>query len=132
MVAGSRPFSSKNREQMFRDILKKPVQMKAFFSRELSDLLKNLLMIDPAKRLADVSAVKAHPFFTGLDWEACAHKVIPPPFKPAIFSDKDLRYFDTAFVSEAPVDSPVESALNINQKAANRYDGFTYKEGSQF
>lgn len=128
MLAGAPPFYSKNREQMFRDILNKPVQPKPHFSPNLSDLIRGLMQVDPAKRLSDPGTVKHHPFFAEWDWERCVRRELPPPFKPAISGDKDLRYFDKVFTGEAAVDSLVDSSLNATQRAANRYDGFTYKE----
>ena len=47
MLAGAPPFYSKNREDMFKQILNTPVTMKPFFSDGAADLLKNLLLIDP-------------------------------------------------------------------------------------
>ena len=126
MLSGAPPFYSKNREQMFRDILQKPVQMKSHFSPHLCDLLRNLMLIDPARRLADPGVVKRHPFFAGLDWDKCERKELPPPFKPVIAGEKDLRYFDKMFTGEKAEDSMVDSALA--RKTENKYDGFTYKE----
>lgn len=116
---------------MFRDILNKPVQIKPHFSPNSADLIRGLMQVDPVRRLSDPVAVKQHPFFVGMDWGKCQRKELPPPFKPAISGDKDLRYFDKVFTGEAAVDSLVDSSLNLNQRAANRYDGFTYKEAAR-
>ena len=70
MLSGAPPFYSKDREQMFRNILNKPVVMKPYFTDSAADLLKNLLQIDPTKRLTTTSAIKSHPFFETIDWSA--------------------------------------------------------------
>lgn len=46
MLAGAPPFYSKNRDQMFRNMLTKPVDMKPHFSAQAVDLLKQLLQVD--------------------------------------------------------------------------------------
>jgi serine/threonine protein kinase len=43
MLSGAPPFYSKNREEMFKSILNRPVEMKAYFSDSSADLLKQLL-----------------------------------------------------------------------------------------
>jgi serine/threonine protein kinase len=69
MLAGSVPFYSKNREEMFKNILNRPAEMKPYFSDAASDLLTKLLQIDPTKRLKDPKTVKRHPFFASVNWE---------------------------------------------------------------
>jgi len=49
MLSGAPPFYSKNRDQMFRNILTRPVEMKSHFSWQSVDLLKKLLQVDPRK-----------------------------------------------------------------------------------
>jgi serine/threonine protein kinase len=70
MLSGAPPFYSKNREEMFKNILNKPVEMKPYFSEAASDILKNLLQIDPLKRLSDGVTARAHPFFKSIDFVA--------------------------------------------------------------
>jgi serine/threonine protein kinase len=45
MLAGCPPFTTKNREQLYKDILNKPVKMKSFFSSQAISLLTDLLQI---------------------------------------------------------------------------------------
>jgi hypothetical protein len=72
--------------------------------------------------------MKRHPFFSNVDWEALYARQIKPPFKPKITGAADVRHFDPYFTHEKAVDSYVDSALSIRAKAANKYDGFTYKD----
>jgi serine/threonine protein kinase len=70
MLSGAPPFYSKNREEMFKNILNKPVEMKPTFTDQAADLLRSLLQIDPSKRLSDPKIMKAHAFFKTIDWTA--------------------------------------------------------------
>lgn len=127
MMTGAPPFYSKNKEQIFRDVLSKPVPMMPHFSPALCELLGGLMQIAPEKRLAEAEVVKRSAWFGDLDWERCMGKELEPPFKPAISSEKDVRYFDKLFTGEDPKESPPSNSLDSAQKAANRYEGFTFK-----
>ena len=60
-------------------------------------------MADPNKRLGggpgDVEEIKAHPWFSGVDWNLILNKQIKPPFKPRISSQEDLKYIDETFTN---------------------------------
>lgn len=87
MLSGSHPFKSKrkNKKQIFTQITDEPVAMLPGFSDEASDLLENLLKIDPEERLGsenDAEDIKKHPFFSKIDWEKVYNKQHSPPYKP--------------------------------------------------
>ena len=46
----------------------------AFLPKAAKDLIKGLLQRDPTKRLCSAAAVKAHPFFAKVDWDAVKDK----------------------------------------------------------
>lgn len=46
-----------------------------------------LLTVDPKERLGyndDANAIKAHPFFAGIDWDRLLAKEVTPPFIPKV------------------------------------------------
>ena len=45
MLSGAPPFYSKNRKQMFKNILNKPIPMKSDFSPAAKSLIKGLLKV---------------------------------------------------------------------------------------
>jgi len=75
----------------------------------------------------DVEAVKAHPFFEGLDWEALYRRQIEPPWRPPMRADAagDTANFDGEFTSEPVCDSVVSHSAMLSASAP-RFDGFTY------
>ena len=85
------------------------------------------MQIYAEKRVSDAETVKRYAWFQGLDWERCMRKELEPPFKPAILGDKDVRYFDKVFTAEEPKESPATNSMDSAQKAANRYEDFTFK-----
>ena len=46
MLTGTPPFYSRDRYQMFKNILEKPLEIKSYFSTEAVSLLQGLLNID--------------------------------------------------------------------------------------
>jgi len=126
MLSGAPPFYSKDRNQMFRNILEKPVEMRPFFSGEAKSLLSGLLTIEPAKRLSNPLDIKAHAFFRDIDWSKLSKKLIKPPFKPKLLNDKDLRHFDRMFTEESIQETP----LNKMVPKGNTFQNFTYEKGN--
>ncbi|CAD8064466.1 unnamed protein product [Paramecium sonneborni] len=123
MLAGAPPFYSKDKTQMFKNRLEKPIEMKEWFSNAARSVLNGLLQNDPTKRLGANGSqeIKDHEFFREIDWDKLYNKQIQPPFKPKVFGHKDLRHFDDMFTQEPPQDTPI----NKMQKYET-YERFTF------
>mgnify|MGYP001241825338 CR=1 FL=1 len=80
-------------------------------------------MRDPEKRLTDPSKIKAHAWFSGIDWDKLVAKEITPPFIPPVKNAADIRMVDPEFTS---ID--VQEALSDGEsgEAQPNFDGFTY------
>lgn len=125
MLSGAPPNYSRNRDELFRNILTKPVEMKPHFSVSGCDLLQHLLQIDPKQRLSSAKTMKEHSFFSSISWPDLQSKSIKSPFKPVISHNKDMRNFDRMFTDEKAVDSVSEQPL---EGLSNKYPGFTYQD----
>ncbi len=73
-------------EQMLR-ACSQHVTYSRSLSNEARDLLRQLLIVDPAKRGGNltpngISDLKAHPWFKSIDWDKLKAKSIPAPFQP--------------------------------------------------
>eukprot|EP00744_Colponema_vietnamica_P007642 GILI01010975.1.p1 GENE.GILI01010975.1~~GILI01010975.1.p1 ORF type:complete len:345 (+),score=81.06 GILI01010975.1:98-1036(+) len=134
MLTGVPPFYSRNRKQMFDNILRGTLMLKPYHSTEARSLLQGLLNRNASKRLGsgneDAEEIKRHPFFRGVDFEKMQRREIPAPFKPHLLGNIDVSNFDTSFTNEPVVDSPVESSLALTDKERNRFTGFTYVPSS--
>ncbi|KAF1606356.1 UNVERIFIED_CONTAM: Protein kinase C-like 1B, partial [Eudyptes robustus] len=42
-------------------------------------------------------AIRAHPFFREIDWDALEDRKVRPPFKPRIKNRRDVNNFDADF-----------------------------------
>nr|CAD7453921.1 unnamed protein product [Timema tahoe] len=71
------------------------------------------------------AAIRVHPFFREIEWEALENRRVKPPFKPKIKSKKDVLNFDTEFTKEEPVLTPVNADVvrSINQE---EFKGFSF------
>jgi serine/threonine protein kinase len=85
MLVGFPPFYSPNREQLFKNIENAKVRVPARVSSTARDLIKKLMKRNLDKRLGfknDATAVKNHPFFATVDWDAVLRKETVPPIPP--------------------------------------------------
>jgi serine/threonine protein kinase len=67
---------------VFNNILSGDVKFSPQISTDLKSLITELIYKDKNKRLKLVEAIKAHPFFNGVNWSDVAEKTTDPPFKP--------------------------------------------------
>lgn len=125
MLSGRAPFANKNRNQMLKNIMEKPVEMKPYFSEDAKGILKLLLCINPKKRLGssekDAEDIKADPFFASINWKAMEERAIEPSFKPQVTKVDDCGNVDNLFLDEQVVDTPTN-----NKGREVDYIGFTY------
>lgn len=90
---------------------------------------------DPLHRLGSNGAadVKAHPFFSSIDWDALLRLEIPPPFNPLNFQNaKDSLNF-ASDITSLPLDfiEAFESDYSEDLVPANTFEYYTY-EGTSF
>ncbi|XP_018907976.1 protein kinase C isoform X1 [Bemisia tabaci] len=131
MMAGQPPFEADNEDDLFDSILRDDVLYPVWLSKEAISILKGFMTKNPAKRLGCVAseggdaAIRNHPFFKDVDWEALENRNVKPPFKPKIKSKKDVLNFDSEFTKEEPTLTPVkqEVLISINQ---DEFRGFSF------
>ena len=139
-LTGLPPFYHPNLQTMYDMIRTATLEFPPDFTPDTRDFIARLLERDPTRRLGnvpgdgDVEAVKAHPFFGGIDWEALYARRIDPPWRPAIKPTDaagDTGNFDREFTSEPVLDSVVSlHSSGLLSTSAPRFDGFTYQAPS--
>ncbi|XP_018322875.1 protein kinase C [Agrilus planipennis] len=131
MMAGQPPFEADNEDDLFESILHDDVLYPVWLSKDAVSILKGFMTKNPAKRLGCVAAqngeaaIRVHPFFKDMDWQALEQRKIRAPFKPKIKNKKDALNFDAEFTKEEPVLTPVnvEVVRSINQ---DEFKGFSF------
>ena len=98
-------------------------------SSECQDLLKKIFVLDPDKRLGggpgDYEELTAHPWFNGVDWDAITKKSVKPPFKPKLASEIDVRYIDSTFTEQLPMETP--ESMAEGSLMGGKWEGFDYE-----
>lgn len=127
MMAGLPPFYAKTTSAMYEKILNATISFPKHFSDPAKGLLTKLLERDPSRRLghSGSAAIKSHPFFEDINWDALYRKELEPPFLPPMSenSQLDTSNIDVEFTAENPCDSPADRPPNQLQ-----FSGFTYSD----
>uniref|UniRef100_A0AC35U9L6 Protein kinase C n=1 Tax=Rhabditophanes sp. KR3021 TaxID=114890 RepID=A0AC35U9L6_9BILA len=130
MMAGQPPFEADNEDDLFEAILHDDVLYPVWLSKEAVSILKAFMTKNPLKRLGCVQsqggedAIRAHPFFREIDWDALEARKMKSPFKPKIKSKRDVNNFDSDFTKEEPALTPTDSSIvkSINQEEFVGFD----------
>ena len=130
-LAGYSPYKEA-RVKIDIKIYKKKLEQDPLISDCAFDLIKKLCTFDVNKRIGkNVSDIKNHPFFKGIDWIKLEKKEITPPYKPKIKYAGDVGNFDTMFTemslnsTKRNVETLVNGANTI-KSSKNTYADFTY------
>eukprot|EP01064_Diplonema_japonicum_P003650 TRINITY_DN1234_c0_g5_i1.p1 TRINITY_DN1234_c0_g5~~TRINITY_DN1234_c0_g5_i1.p1 ORF type:complete len:447 (+),score=67.08 TRINITY_DN1234_c0_g5_i1:42-1343(+) len=123
MVVGMVPFYSPNMNEMYEEILTKPV---AFEGEDISltgqQFCARLLERDVTKRIQSTDDMAGHPYFEDIDFEKLVRKEIKAPFVP----EADREYNDV--VSGRTAHSVVSRAPCLTN---NDFENFTYDASEQ-
>ncbi|GMH86655.1 hypothetical protein TrVE_jg10699 [Triparma verrucosa] len=107
MQAGRTPFYDKNRKIMFFNIMNSTPQFPLSFSEKACSVLRALLTVDPSKRLgvSSISDLKAHKFFSSIDWDKLFAKEIRPVYIPDVSNELDCKYVPKTYLRAEAKDS---------------------------
>ncbi|RLN60186.1 hypothetical protein BBJ29_001430 [Phytophthora kernoviae] len=122
MVNGSPPFAtnhdSDSHYALYTRILSGKIYWPRHLQAPLKDLLRKMLLPDPAKRLSDVESIKNHAWFEGVDWSIVPLCQVIAPHPPTLNCAGDTNNFD-----DYP--SSTEETLPLDNDTA-RYDFRTF------
>eukprot|EP00041_Stephanoeca_diplocostata_P013677 m.241797 g.241797 ORF g.241797 m.241797 type:complete len:354 (-) comp19425_c0_seq1:360-1421(-) len=98
MAAGFPPFWHSQPIKIYEMIVQGKFKSQAHFSKELRDLLKNLLQGDITKRFGmlrnGTNDVKDHKWFSSMDWIALYHRELKPEYVPKVRGAGDASHYD--------------------------------------
>mmetsp|Transcript_18009 Transcript_18009/g.30664 ORF Transcript_18009/g.30664 Transcript_18009/m.30664 type:complete len:151 (+) Transcript_18009:903-1355(+) len=146
MLCGKPPHFSRDKTQLLRDLVEKPVPMKGYFSPEAKSLLQDLLQRDPKFRLGsamregdpdDAEAIRNHPFFRNIDWKTIKTRSHRAPFIPQVQGREDTSQIDQMFTREQLEETYVDPnkmrmELNLAQREQTHFEDFTYQKKASF
>jgi hypothetical protein len=113
MLARRHPFKSPSNQQLetLRNICALPPALGRDLTHPAQSIILHLLAKDPDARLCGLGAVKADPFFEGLDWDAVYHRRVPAPYVPSLRSREDTACFPQYYTDERV---PYSEVLALN------------------
>lgn len=92
-IEGIPPFFGNEPTEVFEAVIRGKYEWSDGVSPQLRDLVNGLLNTDPDARFG-LEEVRAHPFFTGIEWDTQVHE--DAPFQPVRDNDTDTCYFRNA------------------------------------
>jgi serine/threonine protein kinase len=127
MIHGLPPYYNRNREKMYRSILHDPLQFPDHMSRDCRDFLGGLLDRKPTQRLGynGVDEIKAHQYFSNIDWEKLDKLEMEPPFKPKVKGEHDVGNIDETF-------RQMPAAVTMTPAGAKQLTEAAQREGKDF
>jgi serine/threonine protein kinase len=129
MLVGAAPFKIPKGSYLSADLYKKKVNIPEYVTPEAKDLIKQLLVPNPKRRLGygvdGAKKIKEHKYFEDIDWDDAWNQKLTPPFIPQLNGETDLRYFDKMFTNEQIEGSKVSEAPS-SIVPSNDFKGFTY------
>ncbi|KAF1816091.1 Pkinase-domain-containing protein [Eremomyces bilateralis CBS 781.70] len=97
-LVGQPPFWDQNPMKIYEQIIEGNIRYPSAMSPDARDLIAKLCTVDTSKRLGNIrgraAAVKAHPWFRGVDWDAVFHRKMQGPIVPQLQGPADTRHFD--------------------------------------
>eukprot|EP01100_Stratorugosa_tubuloviscum_P001005 TRINITY_DN1224_c0_g1_i1.p1 TRINITY_DN1224_c0_g1~~TRINITY_DN1224_c0_g1_i1.p1 ORF type:complete len:511 (-),score=212.74 TRINITY_DN1224_c0_g1_i1:67-1599(-) len=131
MLVGYPPFHAENQRETYRKIMNWRKTLRFPEDCEISPIAKDLVLslcCDSSQRLGrnGVEEIKAHPFFTGINWDTIREQ--KAPFIPQLTSLTDTRYFDEFEEIDDDEDSFPTIGTNgqVPKKPDFRFFGYTY------
>lgn len=129
MLTGTAPFKIPRGSYLSADLYKKKVNIPDYITPEAKDLIKQLLVPNPKKRLGygtdGAKKIKEHQYFKDIDWDDAWNQKLTPPFVPELDGETDLKYFDKMFTNENIEGSKVSEAPS-SIVPSSEFKGFTY------
>lgn len=125
--AGDNPDHN-TEDHLFQVIMDKPIRFPRSVSVRASQVLKGFLQKEPTDRLGSqggLDEIKQHVFFRPIDWDLLEQRLVPPPYKPPVQSERDLANIDELFTREPVVLTP-ETPNTLARIQQNEFEGFEY------
>jgi serine/threonine protein kinase len=130
MYTGRTPFKDENKAIMYRNIKEGFLYIPDDLPGPVQSLLVSLINRDPQQRLGANEAVPFsimnHPFFEGINWDDLQQKHIQPEWIPDVIDDSDVKYIDSEFVNQVPVDTPEWRMLDSVDREREYLNDFTF------
>ncbi|XP_065214726.1 cAMP-dependent protein kinase catalytic subunit gamma-like [Planococcus citri] len=114
MTSGRPPYRSSNMVRLFQQILDGQMKMPSHFSPETIDIIQALTKQSTSLRLRTAKVIKAHHYFSTVNWSQIQKKTAKPPFVPEVRGESDTQNFDRQ--TEEPLEEESEELFQAEFK----------------
>ena len=125
-------FIFRCRKQMDKAIIHDPLRMRRLrhASKHCERFLRKILQKNPDDRLGalnDFEEIKAHVFFSSIDFDKLEKREIVPPFVPEVQSDDSTENIDSCFLNSVMEEtSSYGFSAFVSTSRDNKFEGFSY------
>ncbi|CAF0921870.1 unnamed protein product [Rotaria sordida] len=130
MLSGRPPFYSRDVNEMYDNILNRPLRFIGNVSERARNFIEQLLRKTPGERLGsgpqDVADIKRQSFFDQIDWEKLEARKSSPPWKPSVSDPADISLVDKMFIQKEIPSSVGEHYIGSVTNKDPLFNGFTY------
>jgi len=124
MLTSTPPFYSEDVQLMYQKIINEAIDFSEIPEKETQSIILSFLERDPAKRLATPEKIKAHPYFSAIEWERLEKREVRPPFVPDVKDKTDFSQFDSDFTDQ-PVNS-LYAPSELSRTIQEQFQGFSF------
>jgi len=122
MLTGLPPFYDEDVQKMYNLKMTAELTIPDYVDDKAKDIMRKFLDRNPSTRLQDADAIKAHPYFKGMDWDKIYRREVPPPYIPSVSSKDSTKMIDRNFVNmDVKREIKPGEALQGDQ-----FEGFTF------
>ena len=128
-LCGDSPFDAEDDDDLMDEICNKDVKYPKKLDKDAKSWIQRLLDRSPEDRIGSGANGKAdcqkHPFFKGMNWGKMEKLQVPPPYVPKIKNPKKAECFDSEFMNEDVIITPL-SEMEVFMLEQSEFAGFSF------
>ncbi|XP_049849236.1 RAC family serine/threonine-protein kinase homolog isoform X2 [Schistocerca gregaria] len=123
MLTGLPPFYDEDVQRMYTLKLTAELEIPEYINKDARDLITRFLDKNPETRLQDINEIKAHPWFSTINWSDIEQRKMTPPYKPPVSDPNSIVCIDEGFLGMTLADVCSDPSDNIQA----HFEDFTYR-----
>jgi len=127
MLTGLPAFYDKDVQKMYRYKMKAQIEMPESMDENTKDIILKLLDKNPESRLQKPEDIKAHPYFSSINWEQIYNKKVEVPYVPNVKSKDSTNMIDREFTR-----LEIEKELKKGTTVETEFPEFSFTSESGF
>jgi len=128
-LCGDSPFDAEDDDELMDEICNKVVKYPKKLDKDAKSWIERLLDRTPESRIGSGANgrkdIEKHAFFKGMDWSKMEKQQIPPPYVPKIKNPKKAECFDSEFMNEDVMITPL-SEMEVFMLEQSEFAGFSF------